>query len=98
MVVHRVRSPDEAVFCGELDALAVSRGFAHRRSARPPGRQLLGSGRLPRRRRGQLRHLVPNIAERDVFVCGLDAWMDAALGPARQAGVPADRLHAERFA
>jgi ferredoxin-NADP reductase len=41
---------------------------------------------------------VPNIAERDVFVCGLDAWMDAALGPARQAGVPADRLHAERFA
>lgn len=27
MVVHRVRSPDEAVFWGELDALAVSRGL-----------------------------------------------------------------------
>lgn len=98
MVVHRVRSPDEAVFCGELDALAVSRGLRTPSWCPAPGGQFLGSGRLPRRRRGLPRHLVPNIAERDVFVCGPDAWMDAALGAARQAGVPADRLHAERFA
>jgi ferredoxin-NADP reductase len=45
-----------------------------------------------------LRHLVPDIAEREVFVCGPDAWMDAALTAAQQAGVPVERLHAEHFA
>jgi predicted ferric reductase len=45
-----------------------------------------------------LRHLVPDVAERDVFLCGGNAWMDAAQAAARGAGVPAERIHAERFA
>ncbi len=45
-----------------------------------------------------LRHLVPDIADHDVYVCGPDAWTAAVLGTARHAGVPADRIHAERFA
>ncbi|HET8594199.1 MAG TPA: oxidoreductase, partial [Intrasporangium sp.] len=45
-----------------------------------------------------LRHLVPDIAERDVYVCGPTEWMDAVVGAARQCGVPDEAIHAERFA
>ena len=44
-----------------------------------------------------LRHLVPDVAERDVFLCGGTAWMDAAENAARAAGVPVVNIHAERF-
>ncbi|WP_329048864.1 ferredoxin reductase family protein [Amycolatopsis sp. NBC_01488] len=44
-----------------------------------------------------LRHLVPGIAEHDVYVCGPDAWTHAVVESARRAGVPADRVHSERF-
>jgi ferredoxin-NADP reductase len=40
---------------------------------------------------------VPDVADRDVFVCGPDAWMAAALDACHRAGVPARQLHAERF-
>jgi ferredoxin-NADP reductase len=45
-----------------------------------------------------LRHLVPDIAEHDVFVCGQDAWTDAVVTSARRAGVPTEHIHTERFA
>ncbi|MEU4524700.1 ferredoxin reductase family protein [Amycolatopsis sp. NPDC024027] len=45
-----------------------------------------------------LRHLVLDIADHDVYVCGPDAWTAAVLDSARHAGVPGDRIHAERFA
>jgi ferredoxin-NADP reductase len=45
-----------------------------------------------------LRHLVPDITDHDVYVCGPDAWTSAVLASARQAGVPAGQLHSERFA
>jgi ferredoxin-NADP reductase len=32
-----------------------------------------------------------------VYVCGPDAWTGAVLESARRAGVPADRVHSERF-
>ena len=44
-----------------------------------------------------LRVLVPDIAGHDVYVCGPDPWMDAAERAVREAGVPADRIHTERF-
>jgi ferredoxin-NADP reductase len=44
-----------------------------------------------------LRHLVPDIADHDVYVCGPDTWTGAVLDTARRAGVPADRVHSERF-
>jgi predicted ferric reductase len=98
VVVHRVRSLDEAVFRGELEQLERSRGL----------RAVLAVG--PRAGNGSwapvgagadgvaaLRSVVPDVAEREVYVCGPDAWMDAALDAARRAGVPEQRLHAERF-
>jgi ferredoxin-NADP reductase len=44
-----------------------------------------------------LRRLVPDIADHDVFTCGPDAWMAAVSLAARGAGVPAERIHLERF-
>ena len=48
--------------------------------------------------RGGLRDLVPDIAWHDVYVCGPESWMAAAVAAARVAGVPEERIHLERFA
>jgi ferredoxin-NADP reductase len=45
----------------------------------------------------ELGRLVPDIAHHDVFVCGPDPWMTAVLRAARQARVPGDHIHLERF-
>jgi ferredoxin-NADP reductase len=44
-----------------------------------------------------LRQLVPDIAAQDVYLCGADGWMEAAQAAALAAGVPAHRIHQERF-
>ncbi len=41
--------------------------------------------------------LSPDIAGHDVYVCGPDSWTAAVLRASRRAGVPAARLHRERF-
>lgn len=46
---------------------------------------------------GALLHLVPDVAGQDVYVCGPEAWTDAALDALRAAGVPQARTHVERF-
>ncbi len=96
VLVHRVRSPDEAVFAGELEQLARRRGtrVVHLTGPR-------GAGWAPASLRlddvAALRAVVPDVAERTVWVCGPDEWTAAALAAARAAGVPEERLHAERF-
>ena len=44
-----------------------------------------------------LTRIVPDIAERDVYVCGNPAWMDTVIAAAHEAGVPHDAVHHERF-
>ena len=44
-----------------------------------------------------MRELVPDIADHDVFVCGSNGWMDAVAAAAREAGVPHENIHLERF-
>jgi ferredoxin-NADP reductase len=44
-----------------------------------------------------LEQLVPDVADQDVYLCGADAWMDAARRATLAAGVPAERVHLERF-
>ena len=44
-----------------------------------------------------LLRIVPDIAHRDVYVCGSPAWMDAVIAAATEAGVPAASIHHERF-
>jgi ferredoxin-NADP reductase len=45
-----------------------------------------------------LRYWVPDIAERDVYVCGPEAWADLVRATLLAAGVPSDLVHLETFA
>jgi ferredoxin-NADP reductase len=41
--------------------------------------------------------LVPDITERDVYVCGPNAMTEAVLRSLKALGVPRAQIHAERF-
>jgi predicted ferric reductase len=89
-VVYRVVSEDEALFLDELEGLA-------------PTLHLVAGDHREERHAGllspsHLRHLVPDLTERDVFVCGPPAFTDLTRRNLRAAGVPRRRIHAERFA
>ncbi len=45
-----------------------------------------------------LRHWVPDIAERDVYLCGPEPWTQLVSRTLTDAGLPPDRLHLETFA
>jgi ferredoxin-NADP reductase len=53
-----------------------------------------GSGRLDAQ---ALRECCPDIAERDIFLCGPDGFMQAMLGHLGALGVDVRRVHTERF-
>jgi ferredoxin-NADP reductase len=42
--------------------------------------------------------LVPDVVEREVYLCGPNAMIDVLLNELRRAGVPRRHLHVERFA
>ncbi|MCE5289367.1 MAG: ferric reductase-like transmembrane domain-containing protein [Nocardiaceae bacterium] len=44
-----------------------------------------------------LRRLIPDIAERDVYLCGPPAWTDSVKGALAAAGVPGANVHIESF-
>jgi predicted ferric reductase len=90
VVVYRVVSGDEALFLDELERLA-------------PELYLVAGDHRDGSHAGlmspqHLRRLVPDLAERDVFICGPPAFTDLARRNLRRAGVPRRRIHAERFA
>lgn len=45
-----------------------------------------------------LRRSMPDVAERDVFICGPDAFTESVAAACRAAGVPSARIHHESFA
>jgi ferredoxin-NADP reductase len=94
VVLYRVVSESDIVFRAELDELAARRGFELHYvvgdHATPEGARLLTPAHLE--------ELVPDIAGRDVFVCGPRAMTDHAVRHVRAAGVPRRFIHAERFA
>jgi ferredoxin-NADP reductase/DMSO/TMAO reductase YedYZ heme-binding membrane subunit len=77
---------EDGPFAADLDALAARRGAALHRVGRDDGLS-------PER----LRALVPDIAERDVFVCGPTAMVQATRASLRGAGVPSRRISSEGF-
>ena len=91
VLLYRVRTPAEAVLLGELRNLAQLRG----------ARLHLLTGRTSEGHQPfspeSLRGLVPDIAERDVYVCGPAAMTDAVLHSLRALRVPARQRHAEMF-
>jgi ferredoxin-NADP reductase len=99
-IVHRVSDRSDLVLDHEIDVLARRHGarYVVLEGHRPPHRDSW----LPAAAAGvsdsqALRELCPDVAERDVYLCGAPAWMDAARRAAREAGVPATHIHLERF-
>ena len=93
-VIYRVLSEEDIVFGDELTELVERRGLTVRYVVgdhlSEEGRDLLSTAHL--------RELVPDIVERDVFLCGPPAMVAAIEGDVRRAGVPRRSLHVERFA
>jgi predicted ferric reductase len=94
VVLYRAVRNDDFVFRDELTALAARRGanvvFLAGDHATDEGSRLLSPEHL--------RELVPDLAERDVYVCGPPAMATAIERNVRHADVPARNLHVERFA
>ena len=91
VVLYRVRSENDAVLADEVRALVAARG----------GQLHLLTGRTgegpPPFEPDRLRALVPDIADRDVYVCGPPAMTSAVLKALRGLKVPARQVHSERF-
>jgi predicted ferric reductase len=94
VVLYRVLTEDDIVFLDELDRLGRERGFRVEYivgdHATPEGSRLLSAEHL--------HELVPDIVEREVYVCGPPSMTDAIAKNVRRAKVPARHIHAERFA
>ena len=98
--VYLERFTDRPLFAAELDQLAAERGL---RVLRLPGRRRgpdswLGAGAGSADDLTALRSWVPDIADRDVYVCGPTAWAYLVLRTLDAAGVPEDNIHLETFA
>jgi predicted ferric reductase len=91
VVLYRVRSEQDAVLLNEVRALVAARG----------GQLHVLAGRTSDAVRpfeaDGLRALVPDIADRDVYVCGPPAMTTAVLSALRRLRVPNRQVHAEKF-
>ncbi|MFF1718586.1 ferredoxin reductase family protein [Streptomyces sviceus] len=89
VVIYRVGSDRDAVLYDELRDLAIAKGADLHLVTGPPVPDKLAASELAR--------LVPDIADRDVFLCGPPPMMKAVLGSLRELDVPGPQIHFERF-
>jgi predicted ferric reductase len=93
-VLYRAQTTQDAVLLGELQDLARSRAAElHVLTGRT------GAGSPPNTPFApeNLAALVPDITDRDVYVCGPAAMTDVVLRSLRTLRVPAAQIHSERF-
>ena len=100
VVIYRVSRESDIELADELLELARAKGarivavVGHRPSDRsswlPADAAHLGDA-------AALLRIVPDIAYRDVYVCGHPDWMELVIGAAKAAGVPSEAIHHERF-
>ncbi len=94
VLIYRVLHQRDLVFRTELEELARDRGIALHYvigNHRAPGCEHLMSPE-------HLRQLVPDIEQREVYLCGPPAMADFIAHSVRRAGVPRTSIHTERFA
>jgi ferredoxin-NADP reductase len=89
-VLLRASTPAELVLRAEVGAEVQRRG----------GRllELVGSREQVRLDAGAFRRLVPDVREREVYLCGPAPLAHRLAGELRRAGVPEPRIHFEAFA
>ena len=92
-MMYRVSDERDLVFRSELDRIATARGFTI----------TFLVGRRPARANSdpfhpaRLREKYPDIANRDVFICGPVSMMAAVEKSLLECGVPRSQIHSERF-
>ncbi|MFB7330441.1 ferric reductase-like transmembrane domain-containing protein [Streptomyces adustus] len=89
VVVYRVATDRDAVLYDELRELARVKGAELHLVTGPVSPDKLAPAELAR--------LVPDIADRDVFLCGPPPMMNAVLASLRALDVPGPQIHFERF-
>jgi predicted ferric reductase len=89
----------EPLFSRELDVLAAQKGLqvVHLPGPRRTPSSVLGPAADGMPELIALRRWIPDIADRDVFLCGPSAWTDSFERLVLSAGVPGDRIHTESF-
>jgi ferredoxin-NADP reductase/DMSO/TMAO reductase YedYZ heme-binding membrane subunit len=89
VVILRGSTPEDLVLRDEVaDQVACRGGRLH---------ELVGPRERVRLDTGALTTLVPDIADRDVYLCGPEPLQDLLIESATEAGVPPSRLHHESF-
>lgn len=91
-MIYRANTEDDLVLRAELDWIARDRGATVHYLLGPPrggSKDHLSAQRLGK--------LVPDLRERDVFLCGPEPMMAAARAGLRAAGVPRRHIHQESF-
>ncbi|MDX3456364.1 ferric reductase-like transmembrane domain-containing protein [Streptomyces sp. ME02-8801-2C] len=89
VVIYRVGRDQDAVLYEELRDIAHAKGAELHLVSGPVVPDLLAPA--------ELAALVPDITERDVFLCGPPPMMNAVLRNLRELGVPKSQTHFERF-
>ncbi len=93
-LIHRVIHERDLVLRAELEQLTSGHGATMINVVGdhidPQGEHLLSSEHLC--------DLIPDIAERDVYLCGPPEMMRHVRGSLRAAGTPSSKIYSERFA
>lgn len=93
-LLYRASDWDDVVFRDEIDELVRQRGGqVHYLVGRRGSSHMPTDPLQPR----ALLRMVPDIARRDVYLCGSDQMMEAVEGSLRQLHVPPAQVHTERF-
>jgi predicted ferric reductase len=93
-LLYRAASKGDVAFGKELKTLAERRGIQLHALIGPE----IGDDQTDRLGIPALRYLVPDIADRDVYVCGPPAMVDAVRRRLHALRVPRECVHFERFA
>jgi ferredoxin-NADP reductase len=91
VLLYAARTADDLVFASELRALTPRCHFIL--SKGEPGRGY-ERGRVDRT---ILERLVPDVQQREAFICGPPPMMEGVIGALRGLGVVRSRIHYERF-
>ena len=89
VVVIRASTDADLLHRAEIAALVDRRG----------GRlvEVVGSRQKLRITSRTLRHMVPDVVDRDIYVCGPPGFGADVISSAAKLGVPADQIHVEEF-
>ena len=93
-LLYRASRPKDIVFREELDHLAKARGAAVHYLIGARGSRAMPEDPLAP---GALRKLVPDLREREVYLCGPTPMMEAVRDGLRLLGIPQRHIHFERF-